>query len=186
MGTPKQLLLHEGQTLLRRAAETALASSCHPVVVVLGAQAEQVQVELDRLPVLIVENRRWEEGMSSSIRVGVEALVAEDEEVDGAVIMLCDQPFVTVGVINELVETHRQTGKPIVASEYGKACGVPALFSNELFVEIAALKGSQGAKQIIANHPRDLATVSFPEGAVDVDTPKDYEQLRAHRNNTSC
>jgi len=122
-------------------------------VVVLGAHAEQVQGELDRLPVLIVENRQWEEGMSSSIRVGLEALVAGGDEVDGAVIMLCDQPFVTVGVINELVETYRQTGKLIVASGYGEACGVPVLFSNELFVEIAALEGTQGAKLIIANHP---------------------------------
>src|SRR6266436_9799703 len=95
MGTPKQLLLHEGRTFLRRAGETALASACHPVVVVLGAHADQLQVELERLPVLIVENRRWEEGMSSSIRVGLETLVAEDEGLDGAVIMLCDQPFVT-------------------------------------------------------------------------------------------
>ena len=180
MGTPKQLLLHRGRTFLRRAAETALASACHPIVVVLGAHAEQVQVELERLPVLIVENRRWEEGMSSSIRVGLETLVAECEGVDGVVIMLCDQPFVTVEVINELVETYHKTGKLIVASAYGEACGVPVLFSNELFVEIAALEGRQGAKQIIANHPLDVATVCFPEGAVDVDTPQDYERLRAH------
>ncbi len=180
MGTPKQLLLHGGRTFLRRSAATALASACHPVVVVLGAHAEQVQGELDRLPVLIVENRQWEEGMSSSIRVGLEALVAGGDEVDGAVIMLCDQPFVTVGVINELVETYRQTGKLIVASGYGEACGVPVLFSNELFVEIAALEGTQGAKLIIANHPFDVATVCFPEGAIDVDTPQDYERLRAH------
>jgi molybdenum cofactor cytidylyltransferase len=186
MGTPKQLLLHEERTFLRRAVETALESMCHPIVVVLGAYAERVRVELERLPVLIAENRKWKDGMSSSIRAGLEALVAEDEGVDGAVIMLCDQPFVTVGVINELVETHRQTGKPIVASAYGEACGVPVLFSNELFVEIAALVGRQGAKQIIANHPLDVATVCFPEGAVDVDTPQDYERLRAHGRNTIC
>jgi molybdenum cofactor cytidylyltransferase len=180
MGTPKQLMHYEGQSFLRRAAESANASVCNPVVVVLGANAEEVRGELERLPVLIVENRRWEEGMSSSIRAGLETLVAECEGVGGVVIMLCDQPFVTVEVINELAETHRKTGKLIVASGYGEACGVPVLFSNELFAELAALEGRQGAKQIIANHPLDVATVCFPEGAVDVDTPQDYERLRAH------
>jgi molybdenum cofactor cytidylyltransferase len=63
------------------------------------------------------------------------------------------------------------TGKMIVASAYGEARGVPALFSKELFGEITALKRNEGAKQLIAKHADDVATVCFPEGAVDVDTP---------------
>ena len=65
----------------------------------------------------------------------------------------------------------------IVASAYGEARGVPALFSRELFAEMTALEGNGGAKQVIANHPDDVAAVCFPEGAVDVDTPRDYEML---------
>jgi molybdenum cofactor cytidylyltransferase len=178
MGTPKQLLLHRGRTFLRRAAQTALASVCRPVVVVLGAHAEQVQAELEQLPVCVAVNRRWNEGMSSSVRVGLEALVAEREEVDGAVIMLCDQPLVTARVIDELVETHRETGKRIIASEYAGTRGVPALFGRELFAELSALRAGGGARQVIGSHPDDVATVCFPEGAVDVDTPQDYERVR--------
>jgi molybdenum cofactor cytidylyltransferase len=68
----------------------------------------------------------------------------------------------------------------IIASAYGEARGVPAFFSRQLFPEITALEGNEGARQVIANHPDDVATVCFAEGAVDVDTPQDYAMLEKH------
>jgi molybdenum cofactor cytidylyltransferase len=177
MGRPKQLLLYRGQTLIRWAVESALASVCRPIVVVIGAHAELLKKELLHLPVLVADNGEWQKGMSSSIRIGIETLVTSGEELEGAVIMLCDQPFVTAGVVNALVEARRKTGKMIVASAYGEARGVPAFFSRQFFPEITALKANEGARQVIANHPDDVATISFAEGAIDVDTPRDYEML---------
>jgi molybdenum cofactor cytidylyltransferase len=179
MGTAKQLLLHRGQTLIRRAAGAALASVCRPVVVVLGADAERVQLELEPLPIQVAVNHSWSEGMSSSIRVGLETLIAGNDAACGVVIMLCDQPFVTNVVINELVKAHRRTGKSIVGSAYGEVLGVPAFFGKELFAELATLTTGEGARQIIANHSHNVAAVYFPEGAVDVDTPQQYERLQA-------
>ena len=177
MGTPKQLLVYQGQTLIRRAAETALASVCDPVVVVLGANAVQAGNELE-LPVIVTRNREWETGMSSSIRAGLEALLG-DWTLDAVVMMLCDQPFVTSALINQLVECRSRTGKSIVASDYRGTLGVPALFSSTFFAELAALTGDQGARQIIQNYPHDTATVSFSAAAIDVDTPHDYDALQA-------
>ncbi len=177
MSRPKQLLLYRGQTLIRRAVESALTSVCRPIVVVIGAHAELVKNELEHLPVLVADNAEWQQGMSSSIRIGIETLITCGEEMEGAVIMLCDQPFVTAGVVNALVEARRKTGKMIVASAYGEARGVPAFFSRQFFPEITALKANDGARQVIANHPDDVATISFAEGAIDVDTPRDYELL---------
>jgi molybdenum cofactor cytidylyltransferase len=179
MGQPKQLLLHRGQTLLRRAVETALASVCGPVVVVIGAHAELVRREVEELPVLVAENREWEKGMSSSIRTGLHELTMTNPEIEAVIVMLADQPLVTAALINQLVDVSRNTGKRIVASAYGKVLGVPALFSRELFADITALNANEGARQVIASHPDDVATVSFPEAAVDVDTPRDYELLEA-------
>jgi molybdenum cofactor cytidylyltransferase len=179
MGRPKQLLLYRGKTLIRRAAEAALASVCHPVVVVIGAHAGPVKEELEGLPVLTVDNHQWGKGMGTSIRSGLGALVAADPKLEGAVIMLCDQPFVDAGVVNRLADARRETGKNIVASEYRGARGVPALFSRELFAEIAGLDAAEGARRIIGNHPHDVATVSFPGAAVDIDTPYDYALLKA-------
>src|ERR1041384_940582 len=111
MGSPKQLLPFRGQTLIRRAAEAALASSCDRVAVVIGSHASQMRRELEDLPVSVVENQNWQTGMSSSIRAGLDDLHVDD--LDGALIMLCDQPFVTADILNNLVATHHKTGKPI-------------------------------------------------------------------------
>ena len=175
MGSPKQLLRYRGQTLIRRAAEAAVASSCDQVTVVIGSNASQMRRELEDLPVSVVENQNWQTGMSSSIRAGLDDLRGHD--LDGVVVMLCDQPFVTTGILNDLVTTHRQTGKPIVASVYETTKGVPAFFSRQLFAELTALSADEGARRIIAKHPELVATINFPEGAIDIDTPHDTKKL---------
>ena len=177
MGTSKQLLLYQGRSLLCRIVETALASVCQPTIVVLGASAEQLQQEIKHLPVQVVENLQWAEGMSSSIFTGINVLNAESVKVSAVVLLLCDQPLVCVQVINQLVETHYSTGKPIIASEYSATLGVPALFSHTFFPELMTLKGGEGAKQLLKNHSEDVYSLPFPDGVIDIDTPEDYEQL---------
>jgi molybdenum cofactor cytidylyltransferase len=130
--------------------------------------------ELEGLPVSIVENTEWQSGMSSSLRAGLGEVVGDDV----VLIMLCDQPFVTAEVLDNLIETHRKTGMPIVASDYGGMRGVPALFSKELFPELAALNADEGARRIIARHPEMVATVEFAGGLVDVDTSEDLNRLK--------
>jgi molybdenum cofactor cytidylyltransferase len=176
MGRPKQLLPYRGDSLIRFAAKAALESVCDRVVVVIGSQADEIRRELDDLSLSVVENQSWQKGMSSSIHAGLQHLLSGDH-VESVVIMLCDQPFVTADVLNELVNTHRETSKPIVASTYGTTRGVPALFSRELFAELTSLTADQGARRIIATHPEDVVTITFPQGAVDIDTPHDHERL---------
>ncbi len=178
MGTPKQLLAYRGCTLIRHMAEVAIASVCQPVAVVLGAYAERITPEVSQLPVQIVENQQWAEGMSSSIRVGIEALLTRNQSLEAVAIALCDQPFVSSQMLDRIVEAYRFTGKPIIACEYSGTLGVPVLFSRALFSELMALKSTEGAKQIIRKHIHEVFSVPFPEGAIDIDTPKDYEQFQ--------
>jgi molybdenum cofactor cytidylyltransferase len=177
MGKPKQLLQLAGESLLRRAASTALSSSCKPVIVVLGANADESKRELDDFDVLIEENPVWANGIGSSVRCGIEA-VRRHPAVDSAVVMLCDQPLVTTQLIDELVATHRRTGASIVACEYADTVGVPALFSRAMFDELAALSGDTGAKQVIARHASEVVRVPFPAAAFDVDTPEDFARAQ--------
>ena len=183
MGRPKQLLPYRGRSLLRHAAETAAASRCQFVTVVLGAHAENLRRELGNLLmpriVQIVENPGWADGLGSSIAVGVRALITAEERVEALVIMLCDQPLISAQFIDKLVETYERTGKTIVASEYKGTTGVPALFDNALFTELMALGEDSGAKHVIAKHKDDVARVPFAEGAIDIDTPQEYERLQA-------
>jgi molybdenum cofactor cytidylyltransferase len=178
MGTPKQLLAYRGCTLILHVAEVAITSVCQPIVVVLGANAEQIKPEISQLPVHIVENQQWADGMSSSIRVGLEALLAVNQNLEAVAIALCDQPFVSSQTLDRIVEAYRFTGKPIIASEYAGTLGVPVLFSRSLFSELMALKSNEGAKQLIKRHIHEVFSVPFPEGSIDIDTPTDYEQLQ--------
>lgn len=173
LGTPKQLVIFRGETLVRRAAKTALESVCDRVVVVIGNHAQQMRREIDDLPVAVVENENWQSGISSSIRAGLEQISSED----GVVITLCDQPFMTAAILNELINTHRKTNRAVIASTYGATRGVPAFFARELFDELALLTNDEGARRIIALHPEKVATVEFPQGAIDIDTPEDHARL---------
>src|ERR1039458_1274155 len=110
MGTPKQLLPYQGRPLIRHAAETALASGCDPVVVVLGSHVEEIRTALDGLEVVVVENTEWEKGMGTSIRAGISG--AEILGCEGAILALADQPLVSAEILQRLVEEHEETGRP--------------------------------------------------------------------------
>lgn len=177
MGSPKQTLQFEGNSLLRRAALAALGAGCRPVVVVTGAHAELCRRELDQLDVREAFNANWETGMASSVRTGIEGLISMDAGIAAAVLLLCDQPRVTSDVISNLVAAHHSSGRPVIASTYGGSFGVPALFSRTLFIELRQLQGMSGAKEIIKRHASDAHFLLFPEGSVDVDTPDDFSCL---------
>jgi molybdenum cofactor cytidylyltransferase len=183
MGEPKQLLKFEGETLLHRAARAALETRQHPVIVVLGFRADAMREEIAALGALTVVNQSWHEGMSSSIRCGLQrALEAiAPDRIEAAILMLCDQPFVTSNVLMRLIDAYHARQALVVASAYEtdgeKTLGVPALFSRALFPELMALDGAQGAKRIIVRHGAEAASVRVPEAAFDVDTPGDYHAL---------
>jgi molybdenum cofactor cytidylyltransferase len=177
MGVPKQLLQFRGETMLRRAARIALEAGCQPVVVVTGADAAAAREAVRGLEVCEVENQQWESGMSSSVRLGVEALVTANPDLAAVVLMVCDQPFVATEIIARLVRAHRKTNCSIVASRYGRSYGVPALFSRVHFPELLKLKGAGGAKKIIQKHLRKVQLLPFPKGKIDIDTRDDLARL---------
>ena len=177
MGTPKQLLCYQERTLLRHTIEVAIASVCRPIVVVLGANAQLIRSDISQLSIQIVENLQWNKGMSSSIEVGIQELKTSSPELDAVIVTLCDQPFISTEIINQLALTYHSTNQPIIACEYAETLGVPALFSDRLFSELMTLIGDEGAKQIIKKHSQEVFNISFPEGATDIDTPKEYADL---------
>ena len=171
MGRPKQLLPYRGRSLLRHAAEAALATPCRPVAVVLGAAAALAEAELAGLPVDAVRNPRWADGIGTSIRAGIAALGAAD----AAIILLADQPLLGPAALLALLERFAQDRPDAVASEYAGTLGVPALFARSLFPALLSLADDEGAKRVIL--AGNAARVPFPDGAIDVDTPADYQRL---------
>lgn len=177
MGTAKQLLPYQGRSLLRYMAEVALASRCSSVVVVLGAHVDRTRSEIHNLPVQTVENPHWSTGMGSSIRAGVQQITAQS--LDAIIVMLCDQPLVTSANLNQLIEAYQATQHPVIASAYADTLGVPALFSHPLFPDLLKLSPNEGAKHLIDQYRDRIDSISFPEGAIDLDTPEDYQQLHS-------
>jgi molybdenum cofactor cytidylyltransferase len=176
LGQPKQNLLFQNSTLLQKAIETGIASGCRPLIVVLGANAEQIHLPVENENVEILINGDWVEGMASSIRVAINQ-IENNAAVEGAIIMLCDQPYMNVELLGHLQKKQVETNKPIVACEYSEGFGVPALFDRLLFDDLRLLTGNEGAKKIIKNHPDHVATISFEKGSIDIDTMEDYERL---------
>ena len=177
MGEPKQLLPYKGQTLIRHVAETALATGCDPVVVVLGSRVDDIRAALDGLDVVVVENADWEQGLGTSIRAGISG--AEILGCDGAILALADQPMVTAEVLKRLIDEHEETGRPIIASEYGNTVGAPAFFAREMFPQLKALLPTEDCKGVILAHLEQSIRIHCPEAETDLDTPADYKAASA-------
>jgi molybdenum cofactor cytidylyltransferase len=178
LGSPKQLLVYSGTTLLQHSIDVAQASNVGSVVVVLGANADLINDELKNSTVKIVVNPEWNEGMASTIRCGLQTLVEFYPEVEAVVLMVADQPFVTAELLNNLMELHRKEQNSIVASKYGTTFGTPVLFSKRYFPELLELTGDVGAKSLVRKYMNEAAFVSFPKGDIDIDTEEDYKKVK--------
>ena len=175
MGAPKQLLPYRGQPLVRHAAEIALASGCSPVVIVLGARAGDIAPALAGLPVEVVVNARWEEGIGASIQAGLDTLLGRD--LAGVVLALADQPLVTAATLERLVEGHRTSAKPIVAARYAGTAGLPVHFERSYFSKLFSLAPDQGCTGLILGNRADALLLDCPEAEAGVDTPEDWERI---------
>jgi molybdenum cofactor cytidylyltransferase len=176
MGSAKQLLTFRGKTLIRHAAEIAIASG-FTTILVTGSGDELVKKQMKRLEVSIVKNEQWEEGIASSIRCGVNFVRENIEKADGIIFMVCDQPFAGHELLINLIEKQKESAAPLVASNYAGINGVPALFHKSLFNSLLKLKGDSGARKLLQEYAGKVAIVPFPLGEIDIDTRKDYDNL---------
>ena len=178
LGSPKQMLEYNGKTLLQHAIDTALATGCPKVMVVLGARADMLKLKLANQPIEILENKNWQEGMTSSIRYALQNITIAGFQPESIIFMVCDQPYVTSSLLMSLVEKSVETGLPIIASGYDDKAGTPAMFHKSMFPQLMDLKGDKGARALLAAQPEKVAIVPFPKGVTDIDTVADYELLK--------
>ncbi len=181
MGQPKQLLQWQGKTLIRQTIETALATDCHKIIVVLGASANAIRMEIADFEVHIAENPDWPQGMSTSVKIGIQKLLEINIEAESALLLLTDQPLLTPAHLIELLHqppaTNNKKQASIIASFYNNKPGVPALFDKKWFDALQQLSGDQGARALFRQFPDEVQTIPFPEGAFDIDFPEDYQKL---------
>jgi molybdenum cofactor cytidylyltransferase len=185
LGFAKQLVQVDGVSLLRRITDEAMASSCKPIVVVLGARAAELRSEIEGLPVVVAVNADWQTGMGSSIRCGITALRKSEPALEGVLIALCDQPRIGRALFDRLVDARMRSNKLICAAKYANAIGTPALFSSSLFAELEELPDADGGREVIRRYPLDTEPVEMPEAEIDLDTPADLARFQVETQRKS-
>ena len=182
-GRPKQLLDWKGQPFVRAVAQTALQAGLAPVIVVTGANAEQVEAairDLRDLDVVIVRNEAWASGQGNSLKAGLTALSAHPKRVGGAIFLLTDQPQVTTTVLQALMEKHAEGLHPIVAPMVIDRRANPVLFDRVTFPDLLHIEGDSGGRAIFHKHRVEYLPWHDDSLLLDVDTPEMYERLISH------
>lgn len=183
MGQAKQLLQVGNKSLFQHSLDIALESRADPIVVVYGANAEQLKPQFSNKRVHFIYNPDWEQGIASSINTGLSGLLDINPNTQRVIFMVCDQPFVTTSLLDNLIITNSITGKRIVTSFYENTWGTPTLFTKSYFKELLELKGDEGAKSIMTQNVQAVAPVAFPMGNIDIDTMEDYQLLSIMNSN---
>jgi len=178
LGRPKQLLEFQRETLIERAVRLAQEAGANPLLVVLGAHHEEIWAAVSKKNVVPVINGAWSQGIATSIHAGVRALEGLVPDISGALILTCDQPFLTADHLRALLESFRTQATPCcVASTYAGTRGIPAVFPRSAFVDLYALRGDQGARLLFRDPSRTAVELPFPRGEVDIDWPIDLVHL---------
>lgn len=176
LGKPKQLLPYQQSTLLEYSISCAKSVSTN-ILIVLGANAEAIREKINLPDYQSVINPNWKEGIGSSIAFGIQSLVGKFSSCKQVMILLTDQPKISAQLLDKLVLSHQKESSLITACNYGETFGVPAIFDQSLFSQLAELKNDQGAKPIIKAYISNTSLVDFPEGKIDIDTDGDLKFL---------
>lgn len=178
-GGRKLLAPLEGRPLVQHVIDAANASSLSPVVIVTGSGAEELVAALRLGAARTVHNADYVRGQAGSLALGLRSVGDVAAAPDAAVVLLGDQPGVTVALLEALVARQRETGAAAVVSSWSGRRMPPTLLHRDLWPAVLALTGDIGAREVLAG--RDdvvVVEVAGPLGALDdVDTPEDHGRL---------
>lgn len=182
MGSPKQLLDWGGETLITHGIQTALKLNTKEIIVVLGANYKLVKETISHLPITILNNEYWEQGLGTSIACASSYLKNKIQITDGMLITLTDQPLISTEHLQHIISSFSTNKKQIVASSYqDRKYGVPALFDKFYFNQLSKLNDDFGARHILKENESFIKALIPPVKNVDLDFKEDYEKL--HKEN---
>jgi molybdenum cofactor cytidylyltransferase len=173
VGWNKLLAEIDGTAIIRRTAEAALASSANRVIVVTGHDAGAVRDVLHGLEIVTVHNPDYAKGLSTSLRAGIASVPAD---MDAALIMLGDMPFISPQLIDGLSEMQATNPEAlIVMPSCNGRRGKPVLWHRSLFAELQAVEGDIGARNLFARYEQKLVELPTTDETVltDIDTAEE-------------
>lgn len=178
LGRTKQLEPWGETNLLGHVVRRTHEFPVDEVWVVLGHDMEKILESTDLGDAFIVENPEWEEGIASSIRVGLDA-VHRLSKCEQALIVTGDQPEASAQIVAELLSSHSRAGRPVSIPKYRYSRGTPVVVNRSLWPRLMSLEGDEGGRRLWQAHPEWVNEVLFSEDPPrDVDTPADADDLR--------
>lgn len=177
MGAPNKLLLDLGnRSVLEWVVTSALEAALDEVIVVTGAGGDEVSERMAGYAVRVVHNAAYDEGMASSIRVGLQAA---DAEAEGIGILPGDMPFVRSGTVARLAASLRP-GTIVVPYHDGRA-GHPVFFAASFRNELLDIQGDAGARSVLERCAEAVVEIETDDAGVlrDIDTEDDYKKARS-------
>jgi len=177
MGQPKQLLPVGQRTLLEHVLSVVDPILAFPPIVVLGAQADRIRQRVRPPRVLWAYNPNWEEGMGSSLRKGIEHLMAHYPRANPVFLLVVDQAGIYEAHLRALLNRFHPRERPLLASAYLETVGTPVLLDRRFLNTLLATEGDKGARWLLRTQTEQLTSIPFPEGAFDLDTPEDYRRF---------
>ena len=178
LGQPKQLLKWKSSNLLQHAIDTVKKVQSDSVLIVLGANYQEIISEINTNSIHVVNNKTWQNGLGNSIAVGVNYIKKVFPETEAILISLADQPLITEVYLSKMISEFNICKKQIFATDYkNNRLGVPALFDKEYFEELMQLNNDEGAKHIIKKHEQVVSYIETSQMFSDIDTLESYEIL---------
>lgn len=169
----KLLAKHDGEPIVKLAAQTLLEAALDPIVIVVGYEADRIREAISELSVETVYNEAYDSGQASSLQVGVTAL-RDCESLDAIVVALGDMPFVGPETIETLIEAYEKGVGDAIAAAYDGTRGNPVLFDRRFFDSLASVDGDVGGRQILLDcDAAVMVEVDDPGVLRDVDVPDD-------------
>jgi molybdenum cofactor cytidylyltransferase len=180
MGEAKQLLRMGENTLLGQVLENVRGSGVKDIVLVLGHEAETIKERIPTENLNVVINESYRQGMGTSLHAGLAAL---PPEVDAALIVLADQPFIRPKTLDLLMDQYRRSSAQIVIPTYKGFRGNPVLLDRSVFSEVMALTGDIGCRAVFGNHLEGIVKQPVEDIGIllDLDSKDDFERMRDFR-----
>ena len=173
-GSTKQLAQFGEEALVTKAVRLAETVCSFRTILVTGNDWQSVADECGPLQGFFVFNSEFREGIATSIHSGLAAI---SWMADAALIVLADQPLITVEHLAKLEAIWLAAPNSIVATSYAGTAGPPVIFPRSYFPNINELDGDRGAKAMIDDKINQVELVCFENAGIDIDRVEDLHEL---------
>jgi len=178
MGRNKLLLPLGKQSIIEHVVEIVSKSRVDEIIVVLGKDAKDIELVLDRFEIKTILNSDYVDGQSTSVKVGIKAINNRSE---GALFFMGDQPMIKVEIINNIIDEFLNSDNSIIVPTYNTKRGNPVLFGSRWFSDLNQVQGDKGGRDILKNNLDQVGFIEISDDLFlkDIDDDVVYQEIKS-------